>query len=139
MLLELGRNFESVAAATRATELAPEWAPGLLTLGRAQLNFGELDLAEATLSLAAAAARATSAREETEEAEEELTRVKMLLARRTEIVAEQEAGEVAFSRAAGGGYLTRPPPLMSPQMPASVAELPATESEGTEPGDVCHP
>jgi hypothetical protein len=45
--LELGEWFPAVTAATRATELAPQWAPGWLTLGRAQLNFGEFDLAKA--------------------------------------------------------------------------------------------
>eukprot|EP00039_Didymoeca_costata_P012687 m.183886 g.183886 ORF g.183886 m.183886 type:complete len:224 (-) comp15550_c0_seq12:2086-2757(-) len=49
-LLECGENFQAVQAATRATELAPKWFPGWLTLGRSQLNFGELDLAKATLT-----------------------------------------------------------------------------------------
>jgi len=52
VLLELGENFDAIKAATRATELAPGWAPGWLTLGRAQLNWGDLDFAKETFGKA---------------------------------------------------------------------------------------
>ena len=41
VLLELGRTFEAIKSSTAATELAPNFAAAFLTLGRAQLNFGE--------------------------------------------------------------------------------------------------
>ncbi|KAK9748886.1 hypothetical protein RND81_02G088000 [Saponaria officinalis] len=45
VLLEIGDAWGSLKAATRATELDPEWAEAWTTLGRAQLNFGEPDAA----------------------------------------------------------------------------------------------
>ncbi|PKI54476.1 tetratricopeptide repeat protein 33 [Punica granatum] len=45
VLLELGDAWSALKAATRATELDPSWAEAWLTLGRAQLNFGEPDSA----------------------------------------------------------------------------------------------
>ncbi|CAI9115542.1 OLC1v1016466C2 [Oldenlandia corymbosa var. corymbosa] len=45
VLLELGETWSSVKAATRATELEATWAEAWITLGRAQLNFGEPDSA----------------------------------------------------------------------------------------------
>ncbi|CAN6476026.1 unnamed protein product [Victoria cruziana] len=41
VLLEIGEAWKALKAATRATELEPLWAEGWITLGRAQLNFGE--------------------------------------------------------------------------------------------------
>eukprot|EP00644_Phytophthora_capsici_P000145 jgi/Phyca11/100287/e_gw1.4.1136.1 len=38
-------DFQSVQFARKATELAPKWSDGFLTLGRCLLNFGELALA----------------------------------------------------------------------------------------------
>ncbi|CAI5736614.1 unnamed protein product [Peronospora destructor] len=38
-------DFQAVQFARRATELAPVWSDGFLTLARCQLNFGELTLA----------------------------------------------------------------------------------------------
>ncbi|XP_076897363.1 uncharacterized protein LOC143550631 [Bidens hawaiensis] len=45
VLLEIGETWKSVTAATRATQLEPSWAEAWVTLGRAQLNFGEPDSA----------------------------------------------------------------------------------------------
>ncbi|PKA46961.1 hypothetical protein AXF42_Ash011635 [Apostasia shenzhenica] len=45
VLLEIGDTWNSLKAATRATELEPNWAEAWITLGRAQLNFGEPDMA----------------------------------------------------------------------------------------------
>ncbi|CAO2834228.1 unnamed protein product [Amaranthus hypochondriacus] len=45
VLLELGDSWGALKAATRATELDPSWAETWITLGRAQLNFGEPDSA----------------------------------------------------------------------------------------------
>ncbi|KAG4963321.1 hypothetical protein JHK85_040773 [Glycine max] len=41
VLLEIGDAWNALKAATRATELDPSWAEAWVTLGRAQLNFGE--------------------------------------------------------------------------------------------------
>ncbi|KAI0528555.1 hypothetical protein KFK09_001097 [Dendrobium nobile] len=41
VLLELGDTWNALKAATRATELEPAWSEAWITLGRAQLNFGE--------------------------------------------------------------------------------------------------
>ncbi|KAK7286927.1 hypothetical protein RJT34_22290 [Clitoria ternatea] len=43
VLLEMGDAWNALKAATRATELEPSWAEAWVTLGRAQLNFGEPD------------------------------------------------------------------------------------------------
>lgn len=43
VLLEVGDAWNAVKTATRATELEPSWAEAWVTLGRAQLNFGEPD------------------------------------------------------------------------------------------------
>ncbi|KAK9167289.1 hypothetical protein Scep_002480 [Stephania cephalantha] len=45
VLLEIGDTWNALKAATRATELEPTWAEAWITLGRAQLNFGEPDAA----------------------------------------------------------------------------------------------
>ncbi|KAJ1279487.1 hypothetical protein BS78_04G160600 [Paspalum vaginatum] len=45
ILLELGDAWRALRAATRATELDPLWPEAWVTLGRAQLNFGEPDSA----------------------------------------------------------------------------------------------
>ncbi|BBG95563.1 Tetratricopeptide repeat-like superfamily protein [Prunus dulcis] len=46
VLLEIGDAWNAVKAATRATELKPSWDEvRMVTLGRAQLNFGEPDSA----------------------------------------------------------------------------------------------
>ncbi|PRQ26661.1 putative acetyltransferase A, auxiliary subunit [Rosa chinensis] len=45
VLIEIGDAWNAIKAATRATELEPSWAEAWVTLGRAQLNFGEPDSA----------------------------------------------------------------------------------------------
>ncbi|KAL3845485.1 hypothetical protein ACJIZ3_002888 [Penstemon smallii] len=45
LLLELEEVWSALKAATRATELEPKWAEAWVTLGRAQLNYGEPDCA----------------------------------------------------------------------------------------------
>ncbi|EYU32490.1 hypothetical protein ABFS82_03G094300 [Erythranthe guttata] len=45
VLLELGEAWTALKAATRATELEPKWGEAWITLGRAQLNYGEPDCA----------------------------------------------------------------------------------------------
>ncbi|KAK0575783.1 hypothetical protein LWI29_006954 [Acer saccharum] len=45
VLLEVGDAWNALKAAIRATELEPSWAEAWITLGRAQLNFGEPDSA----------------------------------------------------------------------------------------------
>mmetsp|Transcript_15119 Transcript_15119/g.19937 ORF Transcript_15119/g.19937 Transcript_15119/m.19937 type:complete len:232 (-) Transcript_15119:627-1322(-) len=45
VFMEMGRDFEAVKSATEAVKLSPAWSDGHLTLGHAQINFGELELA----------------------------------------------------------------------------------------------
>ncbi|RCV06794.1 hypothetical protein SETIT_1G192200v2 [Setaria italica] len=45
VLLEVGDAWHALTAGTRATELDPLWPEAWVTLGRAQLNFGEPDSA----------------------------------------------------------------------------------------------
>ncbi|XP_062223106.1 uncharacterized protein LOC133921985 [Phragmites australis] len=45
VLLEMGDAWRALTAAARATELDPLWPEAWVTLGRAQLNFGEPDSA----------------------------------------------------------------------------------------------
>ncbi|XP_065847620.1 uncharacterized protein [Euphorbia lathyris] len=45
VLLEIGDAWNALRAATRATELEPSWPEAWITLGRAQLNYGEPDSA----------------------------------------------------------------------------------------------
>ncbi|KAK6939946.1 hypothetical protein RJ641_029477 [Dillenia turbinata] len=45
VLLELGDSWNALKTATGATELEPSWDEAWLTLGRAQLNYGEPDSA----------------------------------------------------------------------------------------------
>ncbi|KAJ3675226.1 hypothetical protein LUZ60_004268 [Juncus effusus] len=45
ILLELGDSWNALKSASRATDLKPSWPEAWITLGRAQLNFGEPDSA----------------------------------------------------------------------------------------------
>ncbi|XP_020573722.1 tetratricopeptide repeat protein 33 [Phalaenopsis equestris] len=45
VLLEIGDTWNALKAAARATELEPAWSEAWITLGRAQLNFGEPGMA----------------------------------------------------------------------------------------------
>ncbi|KAK8934431.1 hypothetical protein KSP39_PZI014561 [Platanthera zijinensis] len=45
LLLEIGDTWNALKTAKRATELEPAWVEAWITLGRAQLNYGEPDLA----------------------------------------------------------------------------------------------
>jgi predicted TPR repeat methyltransferase len=45
VLTEMGDHWQAVRSATRATELRPHWADAHLTLARAQLEYGEPQLA----------------------------------------------------------------------------------------------
>ncbi|XP_060198358.1 uncharacterized protein LOC132627185 isoform X1 [Lycium barbarum] len=54
ILLELGETWKALKAATRATELEPSWGETWVTLGRAQLNYGEPDSAIESLDRALA-------------------------------------------------------------------------------------
>ncbi len=42
VFLQLGRFWDAVQCATRATELDVTWADAFLTLGRSQLGLGEV-------------------------------------------------------------------------------------------------
>jgi predicted Zn-dependent protease len=52
VLMVTGRTWEAVEAAHNAVALQPDWEIGHLTLGRAQLQFGEPALAACSLELA---------------------------------------------------------------------------------------
>ncbi|CAI5466116.1 unnamed protein product, partial [Closterium sp. Yama58-4] len=52
VLMEMGRLWEAVRAGTCATQITPDWHDAWLTLARAQLNFGEPHLAQASFSRA---------------------------------------------------------------------------------------
>ena len=51
--IELGQAFDAVRCAEQATIIDPRWAEGHVTLARAQLNFGEIELGYASLQRAA--------------------------------------------------------------------------------------
>jgi len=53
ILLELQEPFPAVKAAEIAIRLEPQWAEGFLTLGRAQLHLGEVELAVGSLETGA--------------------------------------------------------------------------------------
>ena len=43
-MLELGEGFPAVASAEKAVAMAPQWSAAWQTLGRAQLNIGEVEM-----------------------------------------------------------------------------------------------
>ncbi|KAG2482953.1 hypothetical protein HYH03_018130 [Edaphochlamys debaryana] len=111
VLTELGAAWEALRAAGRAAELAPAWAEAHVTLGRAQRNYGEPLLAEASYDRAlellqpdAAGALAT-----------EVSEVRALASR------QREAGPGVRARVMGEG----------PEGPAPAEQAPAEgPSEG---------
>jgi len=76
VFLQLGRFWDAVQCATRATELDVTWADAFLTLGRSQLGLGEPELAlksmETVLQL----------QPELEEAQTEIAEVRVLTLQR---------------------------------------------------------
>jgi tetratricopeptide (TPR) repeat protein len=50
--MEMDQFFSAIEAAERATKISPKWPDGFLTLARAQINFGELEIALETLKYA---------------------------------------------------------------------------------------
>ncbi|KAL6049241.1 Tetratricopeptide repeat domain 33 [Balamuthia mandrillaris] len=84
-LMELGHTFQAVKAATEATLLDPTWAEGHLTLGRAQLNLGELSLASQSFE------RSIELEPTLLEAKEELKEVRALLLEKAKLVAQRKA------------------------------------------------
>lgn len=85
--LALGEDFRAIQFALRATQLAPEWGDGFLTLARSHVNFGELELALAHLDTALALLGAS------DELLAERREVQELLARQREVIAAREAQE----------------------------------------------
>lgn len=79
ILMEMGsgHDFQAIQSASEAVKNAPEWPPGLVTLARAQVNFGELSLAANNYRKALAILSSTNG--DKEEATEELEQVCALL------------------------------------------------------------
>ncbi|KAA6423007.1 hypothetical protein WJX79_009582 [Trebouxia sp. C0005] len=72
VFLQLGRCWDAVQCATRATELDVTWADAFLTLGRSQLGLGEPELALKSMETA------LQLQPELEEAQNEIAEVRML-------------------------------------------------------------
>ncbi|XP_043698312.1 tetratricopeptide repeat protein 33 [Telopea speciosissima] len=79
VLLEIGDAWSSLKAATRATELEPSWAEAWITLGRAQLNFGEPDTAIESFD------RALAIKPDSEEAKDDRKTALNLVKRRKQL------------------------------------------------------
>uniref|UniRef100_A0A7S0WSP5 Uncharacterized protein n=1 Tax=Chlamydomonas leiostraca TaxID=1034604 RepID=A0A7S0WSP5_9CHLO len=96
VLMEAGsRDWEAIREAQRSVELAPHYAPALLTLARAQLNYGEPQLALNSYS------RLLAVQPENEEARSELDNCRMLA-----LQLKQKPGQrahVGAGQAATGG------------------------------------
>lgn len=73
VFLQLGRFWNAVQCATRATELDVTWADAFLTLGRSQLSLGEPELALKSMKTA------LQLQPELEEAQTELAEVQVLI------------------------------------------------------------
>ncbi|XP_042490051.1 tetratricopeptide repeat protein 33 [Macadamia integrifolia] len=79
VLLEVGDAWSALKAATRATELEPSWAEAWITLGRAQLNFGEPDTAIESFD------RALAIKPDSEEAKDDRKTASHLVKRRKQL------------------------------------------------------
>ncbi|XP_021896510.1 tetratricopeptide repeat protein 33 [Carica papaya] len=79
VLLEIGDAWKALKAATRATELEPSWAEAWITLGRAQLNFGEPDSAIESFD------RALAIKPDSEEAKDDRQTALHLVKRRKQL------------------------------------------------------
>lgn len=79
VLLELGDAWNALKAATRATELEQSWAEAWITLGRAQLNFGEPDKAMESFD------RALAIKPDSEEARDDRLTALHLVKRRKQL------------------------------------------------------
>ncbi|KAK2366838.1 tetratricopeptide repeat protein [Trifolium repens] len=77
VLLEIGEAWNALKAAIRATELKPSWAEAWVTLGRAQLNYGEPDNAIESFdrALSPKALKAKEAQKKVAQADEETGRL----------------------------------------------------------------
>ncbi|KAI9907106.1 hypothetical protein PsorP6_003937 [Peronosclerospora sorghi] len=75
-------DFQAIQFARKATELAPQWSDGFLTLSRCQLNFGELSLAWKALKKAVELNRGI----ETEEMASDRQDIEKLLAKQEQIL-----------------------------------------------------
>lgn len=90
--LQMDEFFAAVESAVKATKLAPAWPEGFLTLARAQINFGELDLGLETLKRAI-----TLPAEDTEvkrEIHEEFERVIALVEQKSKIEQASLGGRI---------------------------------------------
>lgn len=85
--MALGEDFRAIQFALRATQLAPTWGDGFLTLARSHLNFGELELAgkhmDTALALLGASDELVAEQHETQQ----------LIAKQREVIAQREAQE----------------------------------------------
>ncbi|KAJ0256555.1 TPR_REGION domain-containing protein [Hirschfeldia incana] len=79
VFLEIGDPWKALKSATRATEIDPSWAEAWITLGRAQLNFGEPDSAIRSFETA------LSINAESKEAKEDLQAAKQLIKKREQL------------------------------------------------------
>ncbi|KAH7567961.1 hypothetical protein ACOSP7_009738 [Xanthoceras sorbifolium] len=79
VLLEIGDAWNALKAAIRATELEPSWVEAWITLGRAQLNFGEPDSAMESFD------KALAIKPDSEEARDDRQTVLHLVKRRKQL------------------------------------------------------
>ncbi|KAJ4966303.1 hypothetical protein NE237_018152 [Protea cynaroides] len=79
VLLEIGDAWSALKAAKRATALEPSWFEAWITLGRAQLNFGEPDSAIESLD------RALAIKPDSEEAKDDRETALRLVKRRKQL------------------------------------------------------
>lgn len=79
VLLEIGDSWNALKAATQAAELEPSWAEAWITLGRAQLNFGEPDSAIESFD------KALAIKPDSEEAQDDRHTASHLIKRRKQL------------------------------------------------------